>query len=132
MTQKLKRHIRNLDQMRNLLTFLHAMEIPEDGLEVSVCDYEHTRTLEQNKFMWRAAYQPIAEQIGEATGTMLTKDDIHDFMRDKFAPRVIRKIPGSNETKSYPKSTTKFKRQEMSDYLEQVFAWGASNGVWFA
>lgn len=129
---KLQRHIHNSDHMDNLITFLGKVEIPENGLDVSMCDHETTRTLEQNSFMWRAAYQPIAEQIGEATGTMLSKDDIHEFMKDRFAPRVIRTNPATGTTKSYPKSTTKFKRQEMSDYLEQVFAWGASNGVWFA
>ena len=128
---KLNRTIRNKLHMDNLLKFLDAMEIPEDGLQVTVSDVEYTRTLEQNSFMWRAAYQPIAEQIGEATGRLLKKDDIHEFMKDKFAPRVIRVNPVTGETKSYPKSTTKFNRAEMSDYLEQVFAWGAEMGVWF-
>ena len=117
--------------MDNLIKFLSSVD-ETLCLDVIIKDHEHNRTLEQNRFMWSAAYQPIAEQIGEATGAMLTKDDIHEFMKDRFAPRVIRKIPGTDKTKSYPKSTTKFTRKEMSDYLEQVFAWGASHSVWFA
>ena len=128
---KLNRTIRNKDHMDNLIKFLDSMEIPEDGVDVTLMDHEEKRTLEQNAFMWRVAYTPIAEQIGEATGRMLTKDDIHEFMTKQFAARVERTCPVTGEVSLVPKSTTKFTRKEMSDYLDQVFAWGAHHQVWF-
>ena len=129
---KLNRTIRNKDHMDNLLKYLDRMEIPERGLDVTVKDYEATRTLEQNRFMWRALYQPCAEQIGEATGRMLKRDDMHKFFKDQFGPREERTNPATGAKEYEPKSTTKYTKKEMSDYLEKSFAWGAEHGVWFA
>jgi hypothetical protein len=128
---KLQRTIKTPIQLANTATFISKMEIPEDGLVITVKDYEEVRTLEQNKFLWSQLYQPCAEQIGEATGAMLTKDDMHLFFTRKFGARVNRMCPVRNTKISVPKSTTKYTRKEMSDYLEECFAWGATNGVWF-
>jgi hypothetical protein len=47
-------------------------------------------------------------------------------------PRVIVIHPITGEKSYIPKSTTKYTRKEMGDYLDQGYAWGSANGIWFA
>jgi hypothetical protein len=138
--KKLQRVITTAEQLENTFTYIRRMGLPKNGVEITVMDYEEVRTINQNKFLWSQLYQPCAEQISEATGAMLTKDDMHEFFTDKFGARVIRTLPNEFHdetglitlTKSVPKSTTKYTKQEMSDYLEACFAWGAQHQVWFS
>ena len=128
----MKKHtynIMNKTHLESLFTRLTMMEIPATGWAISVGEYKNSRSLAQNRLLWRRVYQPIAEQISEATDTLLTKDKVHEFLRDKFGTRVIVRIMG--EVHSYPKSTTRYTKAEMSDYMEKCFAWGAEHKVWF-
>jgi len=125
------RKILDTDQQSNFCTFFGNMDIGE-GKHVTVQDIEDIRTLEQQALLWVGLYRPIAEQISEANNVMLKRMDIHKFLKDKFGPRVIYTHPLTGVKSSEPKSTTKYTRKETSDYLEQGFAWGAQNGVWFA
>ncbi len=38
-------------------------------------------------------------------------------------------LPGAGQV--VKKSTTRYTKQEFSDYIEQVWSWGASEGFWF-
>ena len=94
------------------------------------CGYRATtRTEEQNRLLWVSAYLPIAQFLTEQSGKVITKDMVHCVAKDRFSPRVIVEFDG--KSKSYPQSTTRFNKQEFSDYLEQVYAWGAELGVMF-
>ena len=128
---KLTRVLKTDTQKQNAARFIEALDL-EDGKVMTIQDCEDIRTIEQNRYLWSQVYQPCAEQIGEATGRMLTKDDMHVFFTRSFGARVERKSPVTGEIRSVPKSTTKYTRKEMSDYLEQCFAWGAEHGVWFS
>jgi hypothetical protein len=130
--KKLERVITTPIQLANTCTYIGKMQLPELGLQIVVRDYEEVRTLQSNKFMWSALYAPCAEQIGEATGRMLTKDDMHKFFKETFVVREMRVHPLTGEKEFEYKSTTKYKKKEMSDYLEQCFAWGSQHGVWFS
>ena len=130
--KKLERVITTDIQLANTCTYIGKMTLPELGLQVTVMDYEAARTLQQNALMWSQLYQPCAEQIGEATDRMLTKDDMHRFFTRQFGVRVSRTNPVTGEKEYEPKSTTRYSKKEMSDYLEECFAWGATNGVWFS
>jgi hypothetical protein len=130
--KKLERVITTDIQLQNTCTYIGKMSLPELGLQITVRDYEEVRTLQSNKFMWSALYAPCAEQISEATGAMLTKDDMHLFFTEKFAPRVMRTQPMTGVQVYTTKSTSKFTKREMSDYLEECFAWASQNGVWFS
>jgi hypothetical protein len=94
------------------------------------CGYHsQTRTEEQNNLLWRSAYTPIAQHLTEESGKIITKEMVHEVAKDRFAPRVV--VEAFGRSKSYPRSTTKFNKQEFSDYLEQVYAWGSEMGVLF-
>lgn len=129
--KKLQRDLRTDEQQDNAAKYIANMERPEDGIRLTLQTIESIRTLEQNAFMWVALYKPIAEQISEATGAMVVQADIHKFLKERHGPRIMRTHPITLEQTSVPKSTTKYTKQEMVDYLDQGFAWGAQNGVWF-
>lgn len=73
-------------------------------------------------------YPPICLQMAEATGALLTKDQLHKFFKDQFSPREITTVMG--KTICTPKSTTKFTRAEFSDFIEKIYAWSSDNGIW--
>ena len=54
---------------------------------------------------------------------------VHAVAKDRFLDPVVVEMNG--KSKSYPGSTTKLGKKAFSDYLEQVYAWGASLGVYF-
>ena len=85
------------------------------------------RTEHQNRLLWAGAYSPIAQFLSEQNGLVITRDMVHDTCKSNFAPRAENRLTGE----TYPKSTTRFSKKEFSDYLERVFAWGASMGVFF-
>ena len=126
---KLRVTIRDQDQLDAFVDRFNKMPIPERGWSVEVDEFKNNRSLAQNRFLWDQVYQPMAEQVSDATETLVKKDHIHKLMLDRFSPREIMKVLG--ETICTPKSTTKFTKQEMSDYMEKCFAWGTEHGVWF-
>ena len=94
------------------------------------CGYrEQTRTEQQNNLLWVGAYMPIAQFLSEQSGKVITKDMVHCVAKDRFMPRIV--VEYGDRSKSYPQSTTRLNKQEFSDYLEQVRAWGAEMGVVF-
>ena len=92
--------------------------------------HSETRSEEQNRLLWAGAYGPIAQVLSEESGKVITKEMVHEVSKDRFCPRIIVEFQG--KSKSYPKSTTRLNKQEFSDYLEQVYAWGAELGAVFA
>jgi hypothetical protein len=128
----MKKHtfnIKDKEQLKGLFARLDAMEMPPNGWAVTLSEFSNNRSLAQNRLLWRRVYQPIAEQISEATDTLVKKQHIHEFLREKFGTRVIVRVMG--EVHSYPKSTTQYTKKEMTEYMEKCFAWGAEHGVFF-
>lgn len=94
------------------------------------CGYrEETRTEQQNRLLWAGAYSPIAQHLSEQSGKVITRDHVHCVAKDRFMPRITVEFEG--KSKSYPQSTTRLGKKAFSDYLEQVYAWGAEMGVYF-
>lgn len=94
------------------------------------CGYrEETRTEQQNRLLWAGAYSPIAEFLSEQSGKAVTTEMIHWLCKEKFLPPLV--VPLKAGDKTYPGSTTKLTKSEFSDYIEKVWAWGASMGVFF-
>jgi hypothetical protein len=122
-------NIKTQAQLDNFLRLFANTDIPETGLVVEVTEFKNNRSLAQNRYLWDQVYTPVAVQISEATNTLVKKDHIHKFFQDRFAPRDIVNVMG--ETICTPRSTTKFTKAEMSEYIEKCHAWGAEHGVWF-
>ncbi len=122
-------NVKNDADLDRFVSRFKAMPIPEAGWQVTWDIFKNCRTLAQNRYLWDQVYSPMAQQISEATGALVTKDHIHKLMADMFSPRVITRVMGK-EIVTY-KSTTKYTKQEFSDYIEKCFSWGAEHGVWF-
>ena len=115
----------------NLIKFLSGVEIPPKGLIVEWYDADSKRTLEQNKLLWVAAYQPIANHLSDYTGQLINTDMVHEICKDKFLePLLVPRKDGSH--KKYSGSTRKLNKKDFGEYLEKVWSWGATElGVQF-
>lgn len=115
---------------KNLIRVIEGMELPECGVIFEWGNADSKRNAEQNSLMWVSAYRPIAQYMSEASGKVITSEMIHEVCKDKFLPPIM--VPRKDgTTKRYNGSTTRLGKKAFSDYLEQVYAWGASMGVWF-
>ena len=121
--------VKNERQREFMLNFLGNVEIPESGFVVEWCEFDSKRTHEQNRLLWVSAYRPIAQFLSEQSGKVITAEMVHAVAKDRFLDPVVVEFGG--RSKSYPGSTTKQGKKKFSDYLEQVYAWGAEMGVEF-
>lgn len=109
--------------------WLNNQPMPESGWYVEAIPAEQKRSADQNNLLWVSAYRPIAQFLSEQSGKVITAEMVHEVAKDRFSPRIVVELYG--KSKSYPKSTTRMGKAEFSDYLEQVYAWGAEMGVAF-
>ncbi len=89
---------------------------------VEIKPYTQPRNLEQNALYW-ACVQQIARHVGHSS------DDIHEIVKMKFLAPTVVELPDGDY--SVVKSTTRLNKEEMSELIDQVCAWGASLGVEF-
>ena len=113
----------------NLLSFFQKVELPECGLIVEWAEADYKRSSDQNALLWVSAYRPIAAFLSEQSGKVILSEHVHCVCKDRFLPPILVEMNG--KSKSYPGSTTKLGKKAFSDYLEQVYSWGAGMGVWF-
>ena len=124
------RWIVKTDQQRiNLIAFFRDVELPDCGIIVEWANADSKRTSEQNALLWVSAYRPIAQFMTEQSGKIITSEMVHAVAKDRFLDPVVVEYKG--KSKSYPGSTTKLGKQAFSDYIEQVYAWGATMGCYF-
>lgn len=84
---------------------------------VTIEPYRKRRTTDQNNYMW-AMYEEIAKHTGH------TPNEIHEWCKAQFAPPCRVRIRG--DVVEY-RSTAKLNTAEMSEYLERVRAWAATD-----
>jgi hypothetical protein len=115
------------------------------GIEVKLQEPVKARTLDQNALMWSG---PLADMEAQAyvQGRTYSAAMWHEFFKDLYLPEdkdpyifELVKNPGSYKKYDYdPRgnrrmigSTTDLTKYGMSQYLEQVYAYGAKLGVLF-
>ena len=114
-------------QRRTVLKRIQAFPLGDSGFDVRFQEHQFTRTAEQNNLLWPGAYRPIARYLSEKNNRIITDWHVHEICKQRIAPHETNPIDG----KVYPKSTTKMTKSEFSEYLEEVWSWGAEMGVWF-
>ena len=119
---------------KTLVAFVkdHAKSAIESGkpLLITVSRAESKRTEEQNKRLWKAVYEQIAEQAWVNNRRFSTKV-WHEHFAAKFLPKVESVTP-FGEIVARRKSTGELKVSEFTAYMNQVEADAAMNlGVEF-
>lgn len=92
---------------------------PDRPLEVVIQQHRKKRSLSANALYWK-----WIGIISEDTGN--DPDALHEWMKRQFSlPRTVT-IMG-DECEVY--TTAKMSVKEMSEYMDRVFAWAASEGI---
>jgi len=127
----INKHImKNEFQREHLVKTFQEIELPPEGILVEWGNAEDKRTLLMNAKLWSHAYPPIRDKLCETSGLAITKNHVHAVAKDKFLDPIL--VPRPDGTfKRYPGSTAKLGKKKFSDFMEQVYAWGADMGVWF-
>lgn len=105
---------------------LQAVREAPEGLVVQI--RPKTRSLEQNALMW-----PLLEDLAQQVnwyGQKLTKEEWKDVMT--AALKKQRAVPGvDGGFVVLGEKTSTYSKQEFSDLIEQIYAFGAQQGVTF-
>lgn len=76
------------------------------------------RSSNQNKYYWGVIMTMIAAETGHTT------EEIHEYCKAKFLPRIFLKI--GNEEQELTKSTTTLSTMDMEDYHERIRSFAAT------
>jgi len=113
-------------------------------LEVVIREEKRKRTEDQNRLMWSGPLRDISEQAW-VNGQQFAAEVWHEHLKREFLPDERKAMHDSSHVKDgYRKwattpvgdialigSTTQLTVRGMAEYLEQVYAYGASLGVQF-
>ncbi len=84
---------------------------------VTIEPYKNRRSLSQNSLMWKWLEEVVAH-VHQSTGQ--DKEDIHEFFKQKFLTPKIIEFNGETVKKWSTKNLT---TAEMSQYMDQIYAW---------
>ena len=120
--------IRNEIVRRRAASIVNSLPILEDvdehPYQVTISRFRPKRSVDQNRRYW-ALVGRIAHGMAEyQDGVYHHPDNWHKWL----AMRFLGVEPGPFET-SFPKSTSKLSVQEVSDYMTEVEAWAAEQGI---
>lgn len=76
------------------------------------------KTLAQLGYLWGHVYKVISDETGQ------TEEEIHDFCKEKFLPRMWT-VENGREVE-LPKSISRCNTKEMNNFIERVRAYFAS------
>lgn len=87
-------------------------------VRITISDPLKTRSHPQNRYYWGVVLTMIAAETGHIT------EELHEFFKDKFLPRVYVSVAG--QERQIPKSTTSLDTMFFEQYLEQIRAFAAT------
>ena len=106
-----------LDRLAEVIRSLN----PEKPWEVTIQRYSGRRSASQNK-LFHALIDAIASETGN------DREDLKDWLKGKFGPRVALVIDGREEI--VPKLSRRYTPEEMSEMVDRISAWaGAELGI---
>jgi hypothetical protein len=91
-------------------------ELEGKDIEIIIREKMPQRSVQQNKYYWKVVVERIQLAILELNGQNFSKEDIHDFLKNRFnATSVMNELTG--EEIKIPKSTTKL---DVLDFIVYV------------
>lgn len=97
------------------------------SVEILIRRYEEKRSLPQNSKQW-ALYTDISEQLTWHGNTM-SKEDWKILLTNEWKPQTIVPSISGNGFCVLNASTSKASKQELSELIELVYAFGTQSGV---
>ena len=89
------------------------------NVQISIGKVKGLRTEQQMRFYWGVVVKLIADHIGHDS------DYIHEFLKDKFAPRQTRRVNGEVRIVAGC-SHDLFKENFFADYVDHIRAWSSA------
>lgn len=97
-------------------------------ITVTIERQKKPRSINQNRYYWGVVV-PIVHELFIRTGNVVSRDDVHDYLKQEIGRLGNRHIPTPYGQKEIPGSTAKLNTQEFENYLDAVRAWAAEFGV---
>ncbi|HEZ0077305.1 TPA: hypothetical protein ACLBDC_000065 [Neisseria meningitidis] len=92
-------------------------------LELSVREWRSKRTVRQNRRLWAAVYDKLAENAW-VDGRRFDSDTWHEYCKGRFLGYEVYRLSDGSEMKR-PISTTTLDTVEMAEYQNNIQAWAA-------
>ncbi|WP_308074570.1 recombination protein NinB [Neisseria polysaccharea] len=93
-------------------------------LELSVREWRSKRTVRQNRRLWAAVYDKLAENAW-VDGRRFDSDTWHEYCKGRFLGYEVYRLQDGSEMKR-PISTTTLNTAEMAEYQNNIQAWAAT------
>jgi len=105
------------------------------AVAVTIERKKNIRSSPQNRYYWGVLLKHLTQALQyEMPDTIITKQLVHDLMKEKFLPvvkgdkeRVV--VQSTGEVLEVPYSTTKLTTTEMMHYKDLIQAWAAELGI---
>ena len=135
-----------IDEMARTMAINCIRNLPIGGLDVIIRPHKKLRTLSQNGLMWASALSDISTQAW-FNGKQFSANVWHEYLKEQFMPEnndpdlsllvkdpttYVKWVDTPDGNRKCIASTTKLTKRGFSDYIEQVYAFGAELGVKFS
>ncbi len=80
------------------------------------------RSMQSNKYYWGVVVAKIRMAIHEQTGESYTREEIHEYLKQKFNPARFHSVI-SGEEDVIGKSTSHLNQAEFSEFVEKCKVW---------
>lgn len=121
--------IKNDFDKRSLINIITSLDVSEPK-KVLIEDIKTSRSAAQNRllWLWNGEFQRF---MAEHHGQIASADEWHDVLVEKLCPVQVAevKLPSGESFKTGRARTSKFKTNEMTDYLERLDAYCAGLGL---
>lgn len=124
----------------NFISKLKQLDLANVRYVANVTEKKQSRSDSQNALMW-AVLSEISNQL-EVNGKKFSADAWHEYFKQEYLPDAVYELVKDHET--YQKweqlpngsrrlkgSTTDLTTKGFSEYIEQIYAFAASEGVMF-
>lgn len=92
-------------------------------LTITIQKYYPKRSVPQHRY-YRLIVSLYAQELG------WEHDEMHEYLKNKYCPKIEKVNIKTGEIHIVPKSTTKLTTQEMTQLIENTKASAASNGIY--
>ena len=120
-------YVRNEHDRKRLVSFLQSADLTKP-LKVSVCELKASRSNAQNRLLWKWN-GCIQQHMREAFGQTASDEEWHDILVSKLCPSEVHPVtlPDGTRYRVGRARTSKFKVDQMTQYLELLDAYCAEN-----